>query len=65
MDPEESVLLSQLLEAKKSIGMHFNTLNLADESRDDPVIDLKKALKKHQVSNNAFCTLDEGFHYIF
>jgi L-ascorbate metabolism protein UlaG (beta-lactamase superfamily) len=65
MDPEEAVLVSQILQAKKSIGMHFNTLNLADESRDDPILDLEKAKEKHDLPTDAFITLDEGHFYLF
>jgi L-ascorbate metabolism protein UlaG (beta-lactamase superfamily) len=51
MNPEDAVLAHMDLEAKLSVGMHFGTFQLTDESYDAPVKELNLALNKHQISN--------------
>lgn len=51
------------LQSKKSIASHFGTFQLTDESIDQPVIDLKVALKEKCVSENDFLILKEGESY--
>jgi L-ascorbate metabolism protein UlaG (beta-lactamase superfamily) len=58
--PHEAVIMHKALESKLSIGSHFGTFPLADEGRDEPVIDLKKAMQEENISPNDFITLKEG-----
>ena len=51
MNPEDAVLAHIDLEAILSIGMHFGTFQLTDESYDEPLKDLKLALTKYNVTN--------------
>lgn len=64
LSPEEAVIAHREIGAKKSIGIHFGTFQLSDESIDDPVIDLKKALKKFNISDEEFIILDQGQTFI-
>jgi L-ascorbate metabolism protein UlaG (beta-lactamase superfamily) len=65
MNPEEAVLAHQDLGAKLSIGMHFGTFQLASESIEQPLIDLAAAIKKHNLADDAFITLEEGARQIY
>ena len=58
--PHEAVIMHKALQSKLSIGSHFGTFPLADEGRDEPVIDLKRAMKEENISPNDFITLKEG-----
>lgn len=60
MSPSEAVQVHRELEIGTSIGMHYGTFPLADDGRNDPVIDLQKALQKQQVSEEKFVLLEEG-----
>ncbi len=59
-NPEESVLAHLELQSKKSIGYHFGTFQLTNESIDDPIIDLEVAKKKYNLKNDEFIALDQG-----
>lgn len=50
MNPEEAIFAHLDLKAKLSIPMHFGMFCLSDESCEQPLIDLEKAMKKHKVS---------------
>ena len=43
INPAEAVQVHKDLGAKRSVGMHWGTFNLTDESRDQPVRDLAQA----------------------
>jgi len=58
MNPEDAVLAHQDLKSQLSIGMHFGTFQLTNEAIDQPLIDLKTALEKHQAKN--FITIGVG-----
>jgi L-ascorbate metabolism protein UlaG (beta-lactamase superfamily) len=60
MDPEEAVKAHLDLGADRTIAMHFGTFQLTDEGIDDPVNDLRSALKKLSVSEEKFLVLDQG-----
>ena len=60
LDPEEAVLAHIELKAKRSIAMHFGTFQMSDESIDEPVRDLKRALEKFKISEEEFLILEEG-----
>jgi L-ascorbate metabolism protein UlaG (beta-lactamase superfamily) len=58
--PDEAVKIHLHVQSKQSIGSHFGTFPLADEGREQPIIDLKKALHEMQVPENKFIVLKEG-----
>lgn len=61
MNPGEAVQAHQDLGARKSIGMHFGTFQLTDESIEQPLIDLNQALDaSNQVGHDDFMVLLEG-----
>jgi L-ascorbate metabolism protein UlaG (beta-lactamase superfamily) len=59
MNPEDAVLAHQDLQSTYTLGMHFGTFQLTDESIDEPVTKLKSM----QVEN--FTALDFGESKIF
>lgn len=63
--PEDAVKAHIDLKTQHSIGIHFGTFPLADESYDDPVRDLSNALAKHNVRESEFVTLERGEVKIF
>lgn len=60
VNPEEAVQAHKDLQAKTSVGVHFGTFQLTDEALMAPVEDLKRALKKAKISEDAFRVLDFG-----
>ncbi len=58
--PGEAVKIHKEVKSKNSIGSHFGTFALADEGREEPVIDLKKALDELNVPQEQFIVLKEG-----
>lgn len=63
--PEDAVKAHIDLKTQHSIGIHFGTFPLADESYDDPVRDLSNALAKYNVRESEFVTLERGEVKIF
>lgn len=64
-NPKDAVIAHKDLNSKLSIGMHFGTFQLTDEGINDPVYDLKDALKKQNLSTEEFITLGVGQTKIF
>lgn len=60
LNPEEAVQAHIDLESKFSIGTHFGTYQLTDESVDAPVNDLKDALRKKSISPTKFVSPKPG-----
>jgi L-ascorbate metabolism protein UlaG (beta-lactamase superfamily) len=60
VDPIEAVEAHRILEAERSIGIHFGTFRLADEGRDDPVTDLRAACADQGVAEGDFVALEPG-----
>ena len=60
ISPDEAVLVHEDVNSELSIGMHFGTFPLADDGRDQPIDDLRKALSNHDISNEKFLVLPEG-----
>lgn len=60
INPEESVQAHLDLNARISLPMHFGTFQLTNEGYDDPVMGLKKALKKLKVEEDKYPVLDQG-----
>jgi L-ascorbate metabolism protein UlaG (beta-lactamase superfamily) len=54
MNAEEAVRAHLDLAPRLSIGMHFGTFQLTDESIDEPVEELGRNLQKHGVKESAF-----------
>ena len=65
LNPEDAVAAHMDLNSKKSMGIHFGTFQLTYEGIDQPVIDLKKALKDKQISETDFIVPEFGKTYIF
>jgi L-ascorbate metabolism protein UlaG (beta-lactamase superfamily) len=47
-NPEEALEMQKKLNIKTGIGIHYGTFPLADDSQDDPIIDLELAQKKDE-----------------
>lgn len=65
MNPEEAVQAHLDLGSEKSIGMHFGTFQLTDESIEQPLVDLNRAIDSiDQVKHDDFFVLLEGQTYM-
>lgn len=60
LSPHEAVLVHQQLQSDYSIGIHFGTFELADDSRDEPVEELSRMRAKEGISAGRFQVLDFG-----
>jgi L-ascorbate metabolism protein UlaG (beta-lactamase superfamily) len=60
VSPDEAVKIHLDVRSKTSIGSHFGTFPLADEGREDPAIDLKKAMKEMNIPEEEFIVMQEG-----
>ena len=60
VNPAEAVAIHQDLSAALSIGIHWGTFELTDESLDQPMIDLPKALDAAGVGRDKFVMLKHG-----
>jgi L-ascorbate metabolism protein UlaG (beta-lactamase superfamily) len=58
--PDEAVCIHLDVKSQQSIGSHFGTFPMADEGREQPVVDLKKALEEKQIPEDKFIVLKEG-----
>jgi len=58
--PEEAVRIHLDVCSKQSIGSHFGTFPLADEGGDQPIHDLRKALKDLNLPEEVFTVIKEG-----
>lgn len=58
--PEEAVAAHSTLNSALSLGIHWGTFHLADESREQPIQDLAQALNKQNVSAEKFRCLQPG-----
>jgi len=65
VNPDDAVQAHIDLKSQKSIGMHFGTFQLTDESINEPIYDLQLALKKYKVEKEKFITLEVGNTTIF
>ena len=54
VDPAEAVQIHLDLNAKRSVGMHWGTFELTDESLDQPPIDLAAARQVRGLADAAF-----------
>ena len=60
MNPDEAVQAHLILEARRSVGMHFGTFRLTDEGIDAPAGALSAALLARGVDPAAFCVPQFG-----
>jgi len=60
IDPVQAVEAHQILQAKQSVGMHYDTFALADEAYGQAPKDLHEALKAKSVDASTFWTLAFG-----
>ncbi len=65
VSPEEGLLIHKDVRSKKSIGMHFGTFPLADDSQKDPINDLKLGLNESGIDENSFIIPEEGKGYSY
>lgn len=63
MDPPDAVAAAMMLDAEKSIAMHWGTFDLSDEGIDRPLIDLEHARSQAGLPRDAFITLENGASY--
>ena len=60
VDPDEAVQLHLDLGAKRSLGVHWGTFELTDESLDEPPRRLGEARRRKQLADDAFFVLAVG-----
>ena len=60
VDPEEAVHIHRDVFAERSIGIHWGTFQLTDESLDEPPLALQRALRLAGLDDGAFSTLAVG-----
>jgi len=60
IDPDEAVRIHRDLGAKASLGIHWGTFELTDESLDEPPRALARARRAQGVADSAFFTLAIG-----
>jgi L-ascorbate metabolism protein UlaG (beta-lactamase superfamily) len=61
IDPSEAVRAHEILDARRSFGIHWGTFRLADEGPVEPIDDLGRALSEHpKVGGDEFQVLEEG-----
>jgi L-ascorbate metabolism protein UlaG (beta-lactamase superfamily) len=58
--PEEAVQIHFDVRSQQSIGCHFGTFPLADDGLEDPIDDLNKAKREHNLTEEQFFVLQEG-----
>jgi len=65
MNPEEAVLTHLDLQSKFSIASHFDVFQLADEAFNVAPLELRQAIKKHNVPENKFIIPKVGNFFLF
>jgi N-acyl-phosphatidylethanolamine-hydrolysing phospholipase D len=60
VDPEEAVAIHRDVKARRSIGIHWGTFELTDESLDEPIGALPAARKKLGVPEDEFVLFKHG-----
>ena len=65
VNPAEAVQVHQDLRAKRSVGVHWGTFNLTDESLDQPPKDLSLALQERSLAPDVFTVMAVGETRIF
>lgn len=65
VDPEEAVRAYIDLKATKMLGIHWGTYDLADENRDQPMLDTLAAADRLKVSREHLKLIDVGASFVF
>lgn len=65
LSPFEAVKAHKILNAKQSFGMHLKTFQLSDETFNQPVEDLEKAMEAEKLPQKTFRVLDFGERVTF
>ena len=60
VNPDEAVQIHRDLRAKRSIGIHWGTFELSDESLDQPTRDLVQAVREHGLPSAEFTVMAIG-----
>ena len=60
VSPEKGALIHREVGSKMSIGMHFKTFRLSDESLHQPPYDLYRALEQAEIHPSAFRLIEPG-----
>jgi L-ascorbate metabolism protein UlaG (beta-lactamase superfamily) len=60
LSPREAVIAHKQLQSDYSIGIHYGTFRLADDSQNEPLSDLVQARKEEGVSDERFWVLGFG-----
>ena len=60
MNPQDAFQAHLDLQAKRSLAIHYRTFQLTDESREQPELDLQKAMKNSSKLMNPFYCIKEG-----
>jgi N-acyl-phosphatidylethanolamine-hydrolysing phospholipase D len=60
VNPAEAVQIHLDVNAKRSVGVHWGTFELTDESLDQPPIDLVEARRMKGVADEAFFVMAIG-----
>jgi N-acyl-phosphatidylethanolamine-hydrolysing phospholipase D len=60
VNPDEAVQVHRDVQSKVSVGIHWGTFELTDESLDQPIIDLAAALKSANIPPEQFVLFKHG-----
>lgn len=60
LNPDEAVRIHKILQCRKSVGIHWGTFQLTVEQRLDPVRELIKARRKHEIRDEEFIAGQPG-----
>jgi L-ascorbate metabolism protein UlaG (beta-lactamase superfamily) len=63
ISPEEALKVHRDLKTVVSIAMHYGTFPLGDDGQNEPVRNLKQAMKQYNIGPDEFLILNEGFSY--
>jgi hypothetical protein len=60
VSPAQAVQIHLEVRSTRSIAGHFGTFQLADDGRNEPTDDLRKALREKNIPESAFIVPEEG-----
>ncbi|MFA6570604.1 MAG: MBL fold metallo-hydrolase, partial [Bacteroidota bacterium] len=62
--PDDAVLAHKILHSAQTMGIHWGTFMQADDGLLEPLVDLKIALAKHNISDSEFYVLKHGIGHL-